>query len=62
MIELTAKSPIFSSNGWDMIRLDEKMGDFAVNSIMSFDDVELLELFSEEEKKGKKYWGVSTDL
>ena len=35
------------TNGWDMMRLDDKIGDFAVNSTMPFDDVDLLEVFSE---------------
>ena len=37
------------TSGWDMMRLDEKIGDFAVNSTMTFDDMDLLEIFSEEE-------------
>ena len=50
------------TNGWDMIRLDYKIGNFVVNSTMPFDDVTLLEVFSEEEEEDKGDWGVSTDL
>ena len=50
------------TNGWDMMRLDDKIGDFAVNSTTTFDDVALLEIFSEEKEEGKTDWGVSTDL
>ena len=35
------------TNGWDMLRLDDKIGNFAVNSTISFDDLSLLEFFSE---------------
>ena len=35
------------TNIWDVMRLDDKIGDFAVNSTMPFDDVDLLEVFSE---------------
>ena len=45
-----------------MMRLDDKIGDFAVNSTTTFDDVALLEIFSEEEEEGKTDWDVSTDL
>ena len=37
------------NNGWYIMRLDDKIGDFAVNSTMPFDDVALLEVFIEEE-------------
>ena len=50
------------TNGWDMIRLDEKIGDFTVNSTIPFDDVALHEVFSDKEKEGKDDWDVSTDL
>ena len=45
-----------------MICLDGKRGNFTVNSTMPFDDVSLLDVFSEEEEEGEYYWGVSTDL
>ena len=35
------------TNGWDMMRLNEKIGNFAVNSTIPFNDVDLLEVFSE---------------
>ena len=35
------------TNGWDMMSLDEKIINFAVNSNMDFNDVDLLEVFSE---------------
>ena len=38
------------TNGWDMMRLDEQIGDFPVISTMPFDDVALLEVFTEEEE------------
>ena len=50
------------TSGWDMLRLDEKISDVAVNSNIPFDDVALLEVFSEEEEEGEDDWGVSTDL
>ena len=50
------------TNGWDMMRLDEKIGDFAVNSTMPLDDAALLEVSSEEEKYIKDYWDVCMDL
>ena len=34
------------TSGLDMMRLDEKIGDFEVNSTMPFDDLALLEVFS----------------
>ena len=37
------------TNGWYMMRLDDKIDNFAVNSTMPFVDVDLLEVFSEEE-------------
>ena len=45
-----------------MMRLDDKTGDFAVNSTIAFDDVALIEVFSEEEEEVKDDWHVSTDL
>ena len=45
-----------------MMRLDKKIGHFTVNSTIPFDDVALLEVFSEEEEEGEDDWGVSTDL
>ena len=33
-----------------MMRVDDKIGNYAVNSTMTFDDVALLEVFSEEEE------------
>ena len=50
------------TNGWDMMRLDDKIGDFAVNSTMPFNDVALLEVFSEEEEEDEDDWDVSADL
>ena len=50
------------TNVWDMMRLDDKIGNFAVNSTIPFGDLALLELFIEEEEEGKYYWDVSTDL
>ena len=38
------------TNGWDMMRLDDKISNFAVNSTIPFDDVALLGVFSEEEE------------
>ena len=43
------------TNGWDMMRLDDKIGNFAVNSTIPFGDLALLELFIEEEEEGKYY-------
>ena len=37
------------TNGWYMMRLDDKIDNFAVNSTRPFVDVDLLEVFSEEE-------------
>ena len=45
-----------------MMRLDDKIGDFAVNSTMPLDDAALLEVSSEEEKYIKDYWDVCMDL
>ena len=45
-----------------MIRLDDKIGNFTVNSTIPFDYVDLLEVFSEEEEEVKDDWDVSTDL
>ena len=45
-----------------MMRLDDKIGDFVFNSNINFDDMAILELFSEEEEEGGGDWGVSTDL
>ena len=45
-----------------MMRLDDKIGDFAVNSTIPFDDVYLLEFFSKEEVEGEYIWDVSTEL
>ena len=42
--------------------MDDKIGDFALNSTIPFDDVALLEVFSEEEEERKGNWGVSKDL
>ena len=50
------------TNSWDMMRLDEKIGDFAVNSTMPFDDVAILEVFIEEEEEDEDDWDVSADL
>ena len=36
-----------------MMHLDDKIGDFTVSSTMPFDDVALLEVFSEEEEEGE---------
>ena len=44
------------------MRLDDKISDFAVNSTMPLDDVDILELFSQEEEEVRDDWGVSTDL
>ena len=44
------------------MRLDEIIGDFVVNSTIPFENVALLEVFSEDEEEVKDYWGVSTDL
>ena len=35
------------TNRWDMMHLDDKIGDFTVSSTMPFDDFSLLEFFSE---------------
>ena len=45
-----------------MMRLDEKMGNFVVNSNIPFDDVARLEVFIEDEEEGENDWDVSTDL
>ena len=45
-----------------MMRLDDNIGDFVVNSTMPFDDVAVLEVFSEEEEEVEDDWDVSTDL
>ena len=45
-----------------MMRLDDKICDFAVNSTIPFDHVALLEVFSEEEEEGKDDWDVTTNL
>ena len=50
------------TNGWYMMRLDEKMGNFVVNSNIPFDDVARLEVFIEDEEEGENDWDVSTDL
>ena len=42
-----------------MMRLDETIGDFAVNSTIPFGVVDIIEVFSEE---GKDYWYVYMDL
>ena len=39
------------TNSWDVMRLYNKIGNFAVNSTMPFYDVGLLEVFSEEEEE-----------
>ena len=44
------------------MRLYNKIGNFAVNSTMPLYDVDLLEVFSEEEKEWKDDWDVSADL
>ena len=44
------------------MRLDDKIGNFAVNSTIPFDDLSLLEIFSKEEEEGEDDWGVSTEL
>ena len=41
-----------------MIRLDDNISNFSVNLTMPFDDVALLEVFSEEEEEDKDDWGV----
>ena len=46
----------------DMMRLDEKIGDFAVNSTIVFGDVSLIEVFSEEYEESEDDCDVSTDL
>ena len=45
-----------------MMRLDDKIGDFAINSAIPFGDVALLEIFSEEEEDNRDDWDVSSDL
>ena len=50
------------TNVWGMILLDENTGDFVVNSIMPFDDVDLLEVFIEDEKEYRVDWDVYVDL
>ena len=45
-----------------MMCLDEKFGNFAVNSTMPFDDAALLEVFSEEEEEDKDDWDMSAEL
>ena len=45
-----------------MMRLDDKIGNFTVNSTIPFDDMDLLEVFSEEEEEGEDDWDVSMDL
>ena len=47
---------------WDMIRLDEKIVNFSVNSTINFDGVALLEVFSKEDEEGGYDWDVSTDI
>ena len=44
------------------MRLDDKIGDFAVNSTIPFDDVALLEVFIEEEEEDEDDWDVSAKL
>ena len=46
----------------DMMRLDEKIGDFAVNSTIVFGDVSLIEVFSEEYEESEDDCDVFTDL
>ena len=46
----------------DMMRLDEKIGDFAFNSTIVFGDVSLIEVFSEEYEESEDDCDVSTDL
>ena len=43
-----------------MMRLDEKIGSFAVNSTIHFDYVVLLKVFSEEEEYGEYDWDKPT--
>ena len=50
------------TNGWDKMRLDDKIGKFAVNPTIHFDDVALLEVFSEEYEEEEDYWDISVDL
>ena len=45
-----------------MMRLDEKIGDFAVNLTMPFDDVALIEVFSEDREEDKDDWDVYVEL
>ena len=45
-----------------MMRLDEKIGIFEVNSTITFGDLDILKVFSEEEEEGDDNWDVSTDL
>ena len=45
-----------------MIFLDDRIGNFAFNLTMPFDDVALLDVFSEEKEEERDYWGVSADL
>ena len=44
------------------MRLDEKIGNFEVNSTMIFNYVATLEVFSEEKEEGEDYCDVSKDL
>ena len=45
-----------------MMYLDEKIGNFAVNSTINFNDVSLIEICSEEEEEDKDDWDVSTEI
>ena len=45
-----------------MMCLDDKIGNFAVNSTMPFNDAAILEVFSEEEEESEDDWDVSMDL
>ena len=44
------------------MHMNEKIGDFAVNSIIPFDDVSLFGVFNEEAEESEDGWGVSKDL
>ena len=45
-----------------MMRLDDKIGNFAVNSTITFYGVALLDIFSKEEGEVDDDWYVSTYL
>ena len=49
-------------NYWDMMRLDEKIGNFMVNSTMPFKYVDRFDIFIEEAEEDKDYWDVYAEF